>query len=55
VSDILQKIVAVKREEVAAGRASRDLPSLRREAEALGGQRDFVAGLRAVQERWARR
>ena len=53
-SDILQKIVAVKREEVAAARASRDLPSLRRDAEALGGQRDFVAGLRAgMQERGA--
>ena len=47
VSDILQKIVAVKRDEVAAARAARDLASLRREAEALGGQRDFVAGLRA--------
>jgi len=44
-SDILQKIVAVKRDEVAAGRAVRDLASLRREAEALGGQRDFVAAL----------
>ena len=45
-SDILQKIVAVKREEVAAARVRRDLPSLRRDAEALGGQRDFVASLR---------
>ena len=45
-SDILQKIVAVKRDEVAAARASRDLPSLRREAEARAGQRDFVAALR---------
>jgi indole-3-glycerol phosphate synthase len=45
-SDILQKIVAVKRDEVVAGRADRDLASLRREAEALGGQRDFVAALR---------
>ncbi len=53
-SDILQKIVAVKREEVAAARASRDLPSLRREAEARGGQRDFVDGLRRrVAERGA--
>ena len=53
-SDILQKIVAVKREEVAAARARRDLPSLRREAEAMGGQRDFVVGLRrSVQERGA--
>ena len=45
-SDILQKIVAVKRDEVAAARAVRDLASLRREAEALGGQREFVAALR---------
>ena len=45
-SDILQKIVAVKRDEVAAAGAVRDLASLRREAEALGGQRDFVAALR---------
>ena len=45
--DILQRIVAVKREEIAAAAASRDLASLRRDAEALGGQRDFVAALRA--------
>jgi indole-3-glycerol phosphate synthase len=44
-SDILQRIVEVKREEVAAARRRRDLPSLRREAEALGGQRDFVGAL----------
>jgi indole-3-glycerol phosphate synthase len=46
-SDILQKIVAVKREEIAASRAKRDIASLRRDAETLGGQRDFVAALRA--------
>ncbi|GIX24025.1 MULTISPECIES: indole-3-glycerol phosphate synthase TrpC [Caldimonas] len=48
-SDILQRIVQVKREEVAAARRQRDLPSLRREAEALGGQRDFVGAMRQVQ------
>jgi indole-3-glycerol phosphate synthase len=46
-SDILNKIVAVKHEEIAAARALRPLEAVRREAEALGGQRDFVAALRA--------
>ena len=46
-SDILDKIVAVKLEEIAAARAKRDLASLRRDAESLGGQRDFVGSLRA--------
>lgn len=46
-SDILDRIVAVKRDEVAAAKARRDLAALRRYAEALGGQRDFVAALRA--------
>jgi indole-3-glycerol phosphate synthase len=46
-SDILRRIVEVKREELALARARRDLSSWRREAEALGGQRDFVAALRA--------
>jgi indole-3-glycerol phosphate synthase len=45
-SDILERIVAVKREEIAAGRRRRDVASLRRDAEALGGQRDFVGALR---------
>ena len=45
-SDILDKIVAVKRDEISAARRQRDLPSLRRDAESLGGQRDFVAALR---------
>ncbi len=46
-SDILTKIVAVKRDEITAARRARDEASLRREAEALGGQRDFVGALRA--------
>lgn len=45
-SDILSRIVEVKREEVAAARRERDLPSLRRDAEALGDPRDFVGALR---------
>ena len=45
-SDILNKIVAVKREEIAAARVRRDVASLRREAESLGGQRDFAGALR---------
>jgi indole-3-glycerol phosphate synthase len=45
-SDILRKIVDAKRGEVAASKARRDLASLRRDAEALGGQRDFVAAIR---------
>ena len=47
-SDILDKIVAVKRDEVAAARARRDLASLRVEAEARRGDtRGFAAALRA--------
>ena len=46
-SDILQQIVSVKRDEISAARRRRDLASLRRDAEQLGGQRDFVAALRA--------
>jgi indole-3-glycerol phosphate synthase len=44
--DILQRIVAVKREEVAAARRRRGLPSLREEAEARRDVRGFVAALR---------
>jgi len=46
-SDILNKIVAVKRDEVAAARALRGLPSLRTEAEARRDTRGFAAALRA--------
>ena len=45
-SDILDKIVAVKRDEISLARRKRDLASLRRDAESLGGQRDFVGALR---------
>jgi indole-3-glycerol phosphate synthase len=44
--DILQQIVAVKRDEISLARRRRDLASLRRDAESLGGQRDFVGALR---------
>jgi indole-3-glycerol phosphate synthase len=46
-TDILERIVAVKREEIAAARARRDLASVRADAEARGGLRDFEAALRA--------
>lgn len=46
-SDILKRIVAVKHEEIQAARASRDLASLRRDAESMGGLRDFVGAMRA--------
>ena len=45
-SDILNRIVAVKHEEIAAAKAVRDVATLRREAEALCGHRDFVGALR---------
>ena len=45
-SDILDRIVAVKRDEISLARRQRDLASLRRDAESLGGQRDFVGALR---------
>ena len=45
-SDILDRIVAVKRDEISLARRKRDLASLRRDAEQLGGQRDFVGAIR---------
>ena len=45
-SDILNKIVAVKHEEIAAARVKRDLVSLRRDAEARTDVRDFAGALR---------
>jgi len=47
VSDILERIVAVKRDEVAALKASRGLASLRAEAESRRDVRDFAGALRA--------
>ena len=46
-SDILQRIVAVKREELAAARAARSLASWREEAEARRDVRSFEGALRA--------
>ena len=46
-SDILERIVAVKREEIALAKARHQEASLRRDAEAEQGQRDFIAALRA--------
>ncbi len=46
-SDILNKICAVKVEEVAAARAAKPLAALRAEAEAQAGTRDFVGTIRA--------
>jgi indole-3-glycerol phosphate synthase len=45
-SDILQRIVSVKRDEISLARRHRSLVSLRGDAETIGGQRDFVGGLR---------
>lgn len=46
-SDILNKILAVKREEVAAGLAAKSLDTLRAEAAAQSAPRDFVGAIRA--------
>ncbi len=45
-TDVLQGILAVKAEEIAAARAKRDLASVRRDAEAQPRARDFVAAMR---------
>jgi len=46
-SDILDKILAVKREEVAAAQAAKPLTAIRAEAEAQPEPRDFVGAIRA--------
>jgi indole-3-glycerol phosphate synthase len=46
-SDILDKIVAVKREEIAVARKQRGIASLRRDAEGPKDVRDFVGALRS--------
>jgi indole-3-glycerol phosphate synthase len=45
-SDILDKILAVKREEVAAAKAAKPLAAVRAEAEAQAPVRDFVGAIR---------
>jgi indole-3-glycerol phosphate synthase len=47
VPDILQRILAVKAEEIAQARQRRDLAAVRREAEAAEKPRDFIGALRA--------
>ena len=46
-SDILNKILAVKREEVAAALAVKPLAAMRAEAESRAVSRDFVGAIRA--------
>ncbi len=46
-NDILQKILAVKREEVAAAQAAKPLAALRAEADAQSPPRDFAGAIRA--------
>ncbi len=45
-ADILERIVAVKRQEVAAAKAARDAAMVRRDAQARHDVRDFVGALR---------
>ena len=45
-TDVLQRILAVKAEEIAIARAERDLASVRRDAEAQPPARDFVGAMR---------
>src|SRR6185295_19121379 len=45
-TNILDRIVAVKRDEVAAGQGRCDLAAMRARAEAQAGARDFVGALR---------
>jgi indole-3-glycerol phosphate synthase len=46
VSDILQRILAVKAQELAAAKAAKPMPAVRAEAEGARSRRDFVAALR---------
>lgn len=46
-ADILQRIIAVKAEEVAAARAARPLPAVRAAAGAMPPPRDFIGALQA--------
>ena len=45
-ADVLERILAVKAEEVAAARAVRDLAAVRRDAEAQPRARDFIGAMR---------
>jgi indole-3-glycerol phosphate synthase len=46
-ADVLQRILAVKAEEIAAAKRVRDLAAVRRDAEAAAPVRDFLAAMRA--------
>src|SRR5258708_833278 len=46
-SDILERILAVKREEIAAAKQKRPLAALRADAESAGKSRDFIGALHA--------